>query len=138
VITNLIGNAVKFCSGGGRIGLRLDRVTSSGHHSNLPGAYVRRAVTDDGPGIRPEERDRVFEKFYQGVENRLAGSGSGLGAAISKEIVVHHKGEIWVDSEAGVGSTFYLTLPLQPMVPARGAPRNPEEGRYEAQEGASV
>jgi two-component system phosphate regulon sensor histidine kinase PhoR len=81
----------------------------------------------------------VFEKFYQSVENRSAGSDSGLGLAISREIVMHHKGEIWVDSEAGVSSTFYFTLPLQaPAEPAKCPPRKPEEGRYEAQEGASV
>jgi signal transduction histidine kinase len=129
VITNLIGNAVKFCSGGGRIGLRLDRVTSSGHHSNFPGEYVRVAVTDDGPGIRPDERERVFEKFYQSVENRSAGTGSGLGLAISKEIVMHHKGEIWVDSEAGVGSTFYFTLPLQAPRGASQASASESRGR---------
>jgi signal transduction histidine kinase len=113
VITNLVGNAVKFCSPGGQIELRLDRQTSSGPHSDLPGDYVRVAVADNGPGIQLDERERVFEKFYQG-SNRSAGSGAGLGLAISREIVLHHHGEIWVDSEPGVGSTFYFTLPLQP------------------------
>ena len=131
VITNLIGNAVKFCSPGGRIALRLERVTSSGRHSDLPGEYVRVAVADDGPGIRPDERERVFEKFYQSVENRSAGSGSGLGLAISKEIVMHHKGEIWVDSEAGVGSTFYFTLPL-------AAPRGASQMRAPESRGRQV
>ena len=131
VITNLIGNAVKFCSAGGRIALRLERVTSSGRHSDLPGEYVRVAVADDGPGIRPDERERVFEKFYQSVENRSAGSGSGLGLAISKEIVMHHKGEIWVDSEAGVGSTFYFTLPL-------AAPRGASQMRAPESRGRQV
>jgi signal transduction histidine kinase len=60
----------------------------------------------------PEERERVFEKFYQGTKSRSIGPGTGLGLAISKEIVLHHRGEIWVESEPGVGSRFYFTLPL--------------------------
>jgi len=113
VITNLIGNGVKFCPHGGRIEVKLERATTSGPDSGLPGDYVRVAVRDNGPGIQPDERERVFEKFYQGTKNRSAGSGSGLGLAISREIVLHHKGEIWLDSEPGVGSRFYFTLPLQ-------------------------
>ena len=119
VITNLIGNGVKFCSHGGHIEVRLERATTSGPDSGLPGDYVRVAITDNGPGIQPDERERVFEKFYQGSKNRSAGSGSGLGLAISREIVLHHKGEIWLDSEPGVGSSFYFTLPLRQ--PPRGA-----------------
>ena len=114
VITNLVGNAVKFCSHGGRIEVKVERTTTSGPDSDLSGNYVRVAVADNGPGIRPDERDRVFEKFYQGTKNRSAASGTGLGLAISREIVLHHKGELWVDAEPGVGSTFYFTLPLQP------------------------
>jgi signal transduction histidine kinase len=113
VITNLVGNAVKFCSHGGHIEIRVARATSSGPGSNLPGDYVSVAVADNGPGIQPDECERVFEKFYQGTSNRSGGSGAGLGLAISREIVLHHQGEVWVDSEPGVGSTFYFTLPLQ-------------------------
>jgi len=114
VITNLVGNAVKFCFPGGRIEVKLERATASGPGSGLPGDYVRVAIADNGPGIQPDERERVFEKFYQGAQNRLAGSGAGLGLAISREIILHHKGEIWVDSQLGAGSTFYFTLPLLP------------------------
>ena len=71
-------------------------------------------MTDDGPGIRPDERGRVFEKFYQGAKSSADRSGSGLGLAISKEIVMQHKGEIWLDSELGLGSSFYFTLPARP------------------------
>jgi signal transduction histidine kinase len=113
VVTNLIGNGVKFCSRGGQIEVRLERATTSGPNGTLPGDFVRVAVIDNGPGIQPGDRERVFEKFYQGAKNHPSRSGSGLGLAISREIVLHHKGEIWLDSEFGVGSSFYFTLPLQ-------------------------
>jgi signal transduction histidine kinase len=131
VITNLIGNGIKFCSHGGHIEIRLRRSTTSGPDGRLPGDYVRVEVTDDGPGIQPDERLRVFEKFYQGTRNGSDGSGSGLGLAISKEIVLHYKGEIWLDSQTGVGSSFYFTLPLRPTAPAVQT-RTPEPAEREA------
>jgi len=113
VANNLIGNAIKFCPPGSRITIRLERAASSGPKRNEPGRYVRVAVQDSGPGIRPEDRERVFEKFFQGARNRSAGPGTGLGLAICKEIVLYHGGEIWVESEPGQGSTFYFTTPLR-------------------------
>jgi signal transduction histidine kinase len=112
VITNLVGNSVKFCSQGGRIEVKLERATTSGPRDSLLGEYVLMTVEDTGPGMVSEERERVFEKFYQGTKSRSIGPGTGLGLAISKEIVLHHRGEIWVESEPGVGSRFYFTLPL--------------------------
>jgi two-component system OmpR family sensor kinase len=64
VITNLIANGIKFCPHGGHIEVRLCRTNTSGPDKRVPGDYVRVAVTDDGPGIQPDERRRVFEKFY--------------------------------------------------------------------------
>ncbi len=112
VITNLVGNAIKVCPGGGHIEIRLDRSTTSGPRNDLPGQYVQVAVEDTGPGLLPEECDCVFEKFYQSEKSRSTGSGTGLGLAISREIILHHDGEIWVESEPGVGSRFYFTVPL--------------------------
>jgi len=112
VVTNLIQNAVKFCPGGGRIHVRVDRAGSSGPRQTAAGEYGRVAVVDTGPGIPSQDRERVFEKFYQGAGSRSTGPGTGLGLAISKEIVLHHKGEIWVESEPDRGSTFFFTVPL--------------------------
>jgi signal transduction histidine kinase len=101
VMTNLIDNAIKFSSAGGRVQVRLEAV---------PGPYVRVAVEDSGPGIPPEHTPRVFDRFYQAGGYQSA-AGTGLGLAISREIVTSHGGEIWVDSEPGRGSTFYFTVP---------------------------
>jgi signal transduction histidine kinase len=75
---------------------------------------VRVAVADTGPGLAPEDYERIFEEFQQtelGVDQR---EGTGLGLALSKRLVELHGGRIWVDSQVGRGSTFVFTLPAGP------------------------
>jgi signal transduction histidine kinase len=110
VATNLIANAIRFCPSGGTIRAWLEETSWSGPGQRRPGRYVKVAVQDTGPGLPPEEAERVFEKFYQAGSEKPG--AAGLGLAISREIVVHHGGEIWVESEPGRGSTFYFTAPL--------------------------
>jgi signal transduction histidine kinase len=103
VLRNLVENAVKYSPAGGPI-----VVTVEAH----PDA-VQIGVTDRGIGIQPEYLDRVFDRFYQvdSASTRKVG-GSGLGLSICKAIVEAHKGRIWVESQVGMGSSFYFTLPL--------------------------
>ena len=101
VIVNLLSNAVKFSPAGGAVDV---------HASQLNGE-VHVSVTDTGPGIAPEDHDRIFEAFQQtdaGIQQR---EGTGLGLALSKRLVELHGGRIWVESEPGKGSTFVFTLP---------------------------
>jgi signal transduction histidine kinase len=101
VIFNLLSNAVKFTPAGGAVDVRAAQLNGE----------VTVSVADTGPGLAPEDHDRVFEEFQQteaGVEQR---EGSGLGLALSKRLVELHGGRIWVDSELGKGSTFAFTLP---------------------------
>ncbi|HEU5207883.1 MAG TPA: hybrid sensor histidine kinase/response regulator [Longimicrobiales bacterium] len=100
VLSNLVGNAVKFTPRGGSIHLRVDR----------DGDMCRFSVHDQGPGIPPENLDRVFDRYWQG--NSGAGGGAGLGLAIARGIVAAHGGRIWAESEPGQGATFRFTLPL--------------------------
>jgi signal transduction histidine kinase len=104
VIINLISNAVKFTPQG----VITIRVRSSDQQ-------VVFSVIDQGIGIAPQDQAIVFEKFGQ-VGDSLTGKpqGTGLGLAISKEIVEHHQGSIWLESEAGIGSTFYFSVPVYP------------------------
>jgi len=110
VITNLVSNAVKFSPAGGSIWLRLETRPSSGPQNGMAGDYACVVVEDNGPGIPPEDHQRVFDRFYRGTRPGVA-EGTGLGLTISREIVLYHKGEIWVESEPGQGSSFYFTLP---------------------------
>ncbi len=100
VLSNLIGNAIKFTPQGGRITLRAD--AGSGR--------VRLAVADTGPGIPAEQLPHIFGQFWQG--SRTDRRGIGLGLAIAKGIVEAHDGRIWVESNVGQGSTFYFSLPV--------------------------
>ena len=104
VLGNLLSNAFKFTERGGTVTLRIE---------GMEGA-VAIEVRDTGAGIPPEQLPHVFEKFYQ-ASNQASAShiGTGLGLAIAKQIVVAHGGEVAVDSEVGVGTTFYITLPVR-------------------------
>ena len=105
VLVNLIGNAVKFTPQEGKVTVALEKNDND---------YVQISVADTGPGILPDETNKIFSKFYQ-VTNiaQQKPRGSGLGLAISKALVEMHGGKIWVESEVGRGSTFYFTLPAQ-------------------------
>jgi two-component system phosphate regulon sensor histidine kinase PhoR len=103
VVVNLVENAVKYGRAKGRVAVRGRAV--NGH--------VELCVADDGPGIPPEARERVFERFYRvdKARSRDAG-GTGLGLAIVKHIIQSHGGKVWVESEPGQGAQFYFTLPV--------------------------
>jgi signal transduction histidine kinase len=103
VIFNLLSNAVKFTPAGGFVDVSAAQANGE----------VRVSVADTGPGLAPEDHDRIFEEFQQteaGIEQR---EGTGLGLALSKRLVELHGGRIWVDSEVGKGSTFVFTLPAR-------------------------
>jgi PAS domain S-box-containing protein len=100
VLSNLVGNAIKFTPRGGRITLR----------ARLESAEVRLAVIDTGPGIPPDQLPHVFGRFWQARTSDTR--GIGLGLAIARGIVEAHRGRIWVESRPGEGSTFYFTLPV--------------------------
>ncbi|MFM8991564.1 MAG: ATP-binding protein, partial [Alphaproteobacteria bacterium] len=113
VLITLLGNAVKFTARGG-VALRVG--PASGARGERLLSF---AVSDTGPGIAPEHRERIFEPFGQ-AEGGAARKGTGLGLAISRRIAQALGGALLLDSEVGRGSTFTLLLPLEPG--ARGGP----------------
>lgn len=107
VLTNLVGNAIKFTDSG-IVELHLSIGLSPLGQKRIPSPAVRLAVQDTGPGIPLEEHSTLFESFIQGKHKR---SGSGLGLHLSRRIVEAHEGSISVLSRVGEGSTFTVTLP---------------------------
>ena len=103
VVFNLLSNAVKFTPEGGAVDVSASR--SNGE--------VWVSVSDTGPGVSPDDRDRIFEEFQQTDVGVGLGEGTGLGLALSKRFVELHGGRIWVDSDVGGGSTFVFTLPMR-------------------------
>ncbi len=102
-LDNLLTNAIKYTASGGRVAVSM----------LLTADEVIITVDDNGLGIPQADIDKVFRRFYR-VESaeHLAVDGTGLGLSIIKAIVEQHGGRIWLESELGVGSTFYITLPL--------------------------
>ena len=105
VVFNLLANAVRFTPEGGLVEASARRADGE----------VRIAVRDSGPGIAPEDQERIFETFRQ-AGNGGAREGSGLGLALSRAFAELHGGRLWVESRLGEGSTFVLALPLVPAV----------------------
>ena len=103
VIHNLLSNAIKFCS-------ETDGEITITVTENDKDVEVR--VHNNGKGIKREEFEPIFDKFYQSRnQNVKKPVGSGLGLAICKQIIEHHKGNVWVESTLGNGATFIFTLP---------------------------
>ncbi|MFQ6097208.1 MAG: sensor histidine kinase, partial [Armatimonadota bacterium] len=104
-LVNLLANAIKFTPRGGRVGLSA-RCDEMG---------LTFSVSDNGPGIPPEYRDKIFDKFGQ-VETRKAGPAhsTGIGLTFCKLVADAHGGRIWLDTEVGKGSRFFLFIPFQP------------------------
>jgi signal transduction histidine kinase len=103
VLMNLIGNAIKFTPAHGTVTVSASRNGDE---------RVQVSVSDTGPGVPPEEKEKIFDKFYQvGEVDGVKPKGTGLGLAICKALVELHGGRIWVESEMNRGSTFYFTLP---------------------------
>ena len=103
VVINLVSNAVKFTASG--------TITCSARLDPAAGLVV--SVADTGVGIAPEDRARVFEQFGQAGDTLTdKPRGTGLGLPICREIVEHHGGRLWLESEPGRGSTFSFSLPL--------------------------
>lgn len=107
VLINLLGNAVKFTESGG-IGLRLRVESESGTEPSL-----RFEIWDTGPGISPDDEDKLFQRFVQTESGRRVGAGTGLGLAISQEFVHLMGGAITVISREGRGTVFVVHLPLK-------------------------
>ena len=113
VITNLMGNSLKFTPGGGSITLSTWEDKEK----------VFFAVEDTGPGIPENKRKEIFEKYSQMEEHKSM--GFGLGLAMCKMTVELHKGDIWVESEVGKGSKFIFTVSKSMAAPAPAAPPPP-------------
>jgi len=101
VLTNLVENALKFTPAGGRVDVVCRKDGDSGD--------LRVSVSDTGPGILPEDQERLFDRFWQ--VSRKDKRGAGLGLSIAKGIVEAHGGKVWVESREGEGSTFWFSLP---------------------------
>lgn len=114
VITNLLGNAIKFSFEGGEIRIRAE--VFEGKRSREASEWIKVSVSDQGIGIDEKDRELIFDKFRQGLNDHLTEKpkGTGLGLPICKEIVSYYDGNLWVEGRKGEGSTFFFTLPAVP------------------------
>jgi signal transduction histidine kinase len=101
---NLMDNAIKYTDAGGKVVVKLT--------PRMDDLLVE--VKDTGVGIAPVDMPRVFERFFRGVgQKSTEPGGSGLGLAIVKSIAEKHGGGVWLDSQLGKGSTFFMNIPLR-------------------------
>jgi PAS domain S-box-containing protein len=114
VLQNILDNALKFTNCDGEIMVDLKRVDES----------IRISIGDTGPGLTEEERERLFQRFWQGVAGQRYVPGTGLGLHVCKEVVLAHDGTISCQSELGKGTTVIIELPVHQGTNARGKAKN--------------
>jgi signal transduction histidine kinase len=103
VLLNLLGNAVKYFPGGGVIRIK----------GRASGRVYRFSIEDQGVGMKPEQVERIFDRFYRADSSSKAPRGIGLGMSIVKNLIEAHEGKIWVESEFGKGTKVSITLPIR-------------------------
>ena len=115
VLTNLVGNSLKFTNSEGKVTVRAYQTDAESNTLNK--SAVRIEVSDTGIGISAEDKEAIFERFFR-VENRVHTlEGTGLGLSIVRNIIEKHNSRVYIDSEVGVGTTFWFELPVyQPEV----------------------
>ncbi len=110
VLTNLVGNSLKFTNSGGKVTVRAYATKADSNTLRQPA--VRIEVMDTGIGISKEDKDAIFERFFR-VENRVHTlEGTGLGLSIVRNIIEKHNSRVYIDSEVGVGTSFWFELPI--------------------------
>ena len=110
VLTNLVGNSLKFTQAGGQVTVKAYKTALETNTIDLPA--VRVEVKDTGIGISPEDKEAIFERFFR-VENRVHTlEGTGLGLSIVRNIIEKHNSRVCIDSEVGVGTSFWFDLPI--------------------------
>ncbi len=124
IVTNLLSNAFKFTPEGGEVEVKVYNPPQSplvkggnGHPpltKGRPGGVVEIKISNTGPGIPPEKLENIFDRFYQADESYTKDSeGTGIGLALTKELMEAHHGEIKVESEVNKGTTFTVLLPIE-------------------------
>ena len=109
VLSNLLTNAYKYTPAGGEITIRVKKDAASAEFS----AEAHLEIQDTGVGIHPEDREKVFEKFFRAKDEAVRDeTGGGLGLSIAKNLVEMQGGRIWFDSQVGKGTTFHVTFPV--------------------------
>lgn len=124
VLKNLISNALKFTPPQGTVEVHLDELTADACSKVVKrvgfaagtrhkGNWLHVAVVDTGPGVPPEDREHIFERFYQGKQaERASAQGTGIGLALTRELVEAFGGIIWLEANEPRGSRFRLVLPI--------------------------
>jgi two-component system, OmpR family, sensor histidine kinase BaeS len=114
IIGNLASNAVKYTPSGKSVSVS----------AGVEGAWVWMRVSDSGPGISPEEQNRIFEPFYRGDTGRRIKQGMGLGLSIARDLALAHGGRLEVESQPGAGSRFTAWIPVTAEKNTPLAPHN--------------